>query len=177
MLENRGQVVVLEGSVRLALEPVQTHVRGRREKGRQCANLLAERPLRRRRLLRRELARHRAEVIDGDVVIRVVREDLLCELLDPFLVKLRGRRMPPVKAVELRHASELLPLLRATMQPTSTLQTLPRPRSKRLWSEFLMSCGASQRSRPRDPATVKPTSNGFRLQLLPSLTRPRIEQK
>ena len=42
---------------------------------------------------------------------------------------------------------------------TSTLQTLPRPRSKSEWSAFLIS------------------SNGFRLQLFPSLTRPRIAEK
>jgi len=61
---------------------------------------------------------------------------------------------------------------------TSILHTLPRPLSNREWSAFRISCDhVNLYSHDQIGIVGGLTSNGVRLQLIPSLTKPRIVEK
>ena len=66
--------------------------------------------------------------------------------------------MPTVQTVELYNVVRNLKCT-TTIIHTSTLQTFPRPRSKMLWFSVLNSL------------------NGSKLQALPCLTNPRMDEK
>ena len=89
------------------------------------------------------------------------REFVGHQLFDPFLVGFGSSGMPAVQTIELDNMIRMdgYILQDEEVKHASTLQTFPRPRSKRPWSSLLNSL------------------NGSKLQLLPCLTRPRMEEK
>ena len=63
---------------------------------------------------------------------RLVGENVTHQLLHPLLIGLRRSRVPPVQAVELEWHRPSQVMDGVSELPTSTLHTLPRPRSKSL---------------------------------------------
>lgn len=117
------------------------------------------------------------EVFGSDFIRGFPFEDIAEKFANPLLILLTGRRVPTVETVELRkHHVKPQKYTSQSSHFTSTLQTLPFPRSKTEWSSILISCGHCQHASGSGSKTSF-TLNGSNTQLLPSLTKPRIDEK
>ncbi len=119
------------------------------------------------------LHRRKFEILYRNLLKRFVLKKLLEDFLSPLFVFPTGRGVPSIEAVELYRMSREYNSVRSVLPRRCThCPSLARKGSDR-------PCGFPTKylDITRHGHETTQTSKGVKLQLLPSLTRPRIEEK